>query len=272
MFVDSHAHLNFSDFDQDREAVYQRCCDQKMTVINVGTNARTSTEVVALAGNEPLFFASIGIHPAEVSELMQKDDSLAREFQQISSLAQSPKVVAIGEVGLDYYRLTENIEKHQRAQKEYFIKHVELALSHNLPLIVHGRGQQTRPYEVYDDILECLDVYPEITGVAHCFGGDIELAQKYTDRGFFIGVTGIITFKNNIDALREVVRLVPLEKLLIETDCPYLAPEPHRGKRNEPSYVQYVAEKIAEIRGVDVDTVIQQTTLNAQRLFNLSQV
>lgn len=270
MLVDSHAHLNFSDFDQDREAVYQRCRDQKMIVVNVGTNAQTSKEAVALAQSEPSFFASVGIHPAEVSDLLDKADILASVFELVTALAQQEKVVAIGEVGLDYYRLTENIEAHQQAQREYFIKHIELALSRQLPLIIHGRGQQASPYVVYDDILDCLDPYASITGVAHCFGGDVELAKKYTDRGFFIGVTGIITFKNNVDALREVVRVIPLEKLLIETDCPYLAPEPYRGKRNESSYVRYVAEKIAEIKNIDVTTVVEQTAHNAQQLFKFS--
>jgi TatD DNase family protein len=267
MIVDSHAHLNFSDFDQDREAVYQRCRDQNMIVVNVGTNAQTSKEVVTLAHSEPSFFASVGIHPAEISELLGKNDILVDAFEHITALAQKEKVVAVGEVGLDYYRLINDVEAHQQLQKEYFIKHIELAVSRQLPLIIHGRGQQARPYAVYDDILDCLAPYTDIAGAAHCFGGDVELAQKYAERGFFIGVTGIITFKNNVDVLREVVRVIPLEKILIETDCPYLAPEPYRGKRNESSYVHYVAEKIAELKNINTATVVEQTTYNAQQLF-----
>lgn len=270
MLIDSHAHLNFSDFDSDRGDVYQRCREQGTAVINVGTNAQTSAEVVDLAAQEQSFFASVGIHPAEISELSQKDNALKQEFERISVLASKPKVVAVGEIGLDYYRLTDNMGAHQKIQREYFIRQIELALQHDLPIIIHGRDRQNDPYGVYYDILNCLAPYTGTRGVAHCFGGDVDVAHKYIESGFLIGVTGIITFKNKTDVLREVVRTVPLNKLLLETDCPYLAPEPYRGKRNESSYVRYVAQAIAAIKNIDVATVIEQTTRNAQQLFKLS--
>ncbi|MBI5765991.1 TatD family hydrolase [Candidatus Falkowbacteria bacterium] len=287
MLTDSHAHLNFRAFDNDRDEVIARCQKREMAVINVGTQLATSQKAIAIAqdfsavgGN---FFATVAIHPIYVGkyqcdpreskehELFEKMN-LPEIFEEISKLANESGVVAIGETGFDYFRLARDIEKNKLLQKEYFLKHLDLAQKNNLPVILHCRGNQENPHDAYLDVLDIIKEKfkacpANAGGVIHCFGADLEIANKFIGFGFYIGLTGIITFAKKAEEIQEVARLLPLDKILIETDSPYLAPEPYRGKRNEPIYVEYVAQKIAELKHLSLEEVVAATAKNAEKLF-----
>lgn len=284
MLVDSHAHLNFQAFNQDLAEVVSRCQQKDMAVINIGSQSETSQRAIAIAQDgsyqQARFFAAVGIHPihlggSELDLLETKEaesrhsKSAAEMFEDISKLVDKPKVVAIGETGLDYFRLADDDQKTKDIQREYFVRQIELAKKNDLPLVLHCRGSKDDPFTAYDELLEILTDYPDVGGVIHCFGADSAMAKRFIDRGFYIGFTGIITFGKKSKDLRQVAVNAPLEKILIETDCPYLAPEPYRGKRNEPIYVEQVAEEVAKLKDVSVDEVIAVTGENAKRLFNL---
>ncbi|MEK7167846.1 MAG: TatD family hydrolase [Patescibacteria group bacterium] len=270
MLVDSHAHLNFQAFEQDFPEVISRC--KKMLVINIGTQVETSRRAVELAKENKNIFATVAIHPAHIGESRldpqesgnQEQYPLEESFEIIQALAKEEKVVAIGETGLDYFHLSEGKEK----QKEYFLKHIGLAEKENLPLVIHARGSEQNPTDAYQDILGILEG-KSLRGVIHCFGSSLEIAQKFLNLGFYLGFTGIITFNKKSEQIQEVVKDVPLEKILIETDSPYLAPEPYRGKRNEPIHVEKVAQKIAVLKNLALEEVIETTGKNAIKLFNL---
>lgn len=279
MLFDSHAHLNFKLFDQDRSEVVARCQALGMAVVNVGSQVPTSRVAIKLAQENKNFFASVAIHPIHIGD--NKHDPVEDEehrqmkplpeaFEEITELSADSKVVAIGETGLDFFHLTEGREEEtKKLQEEYFQRHIELAKERNLPLIVHGRDQDIS-WPAYRRILEILRRANTSNGVIHCFGADEEIAKQFLDLGFYIGFTGIITFKKKAEALQDLVKSIPLDRILIETDCPYLAPEPYRGERNEPAYVRYVAEKIAELKNLSVEEVIATTGANAARLFKVN--
>lgn len=252
--IDSHAHLDLPEFNSDRDAVVQRALDSGVEkIITVGIGIRECRQALKLAGQYPFIYATLGIHPHNAAEL----DLGMLDF--IEQHAGSPKVVALGEMGLDYYR---NLSP-QEAQKRCFRAQLDIARSLKKPVVIHDR-------EAHADTMAILreEKASEIGGVLHCFSGDSDMARACIDMGFYISIPGTVTFKTSA-ALQEVVRAVGLEHMLIETDCPFLTPVPHRGKRNEPAYVRLVAEKIAEIKKISPEEVACITGGNAQKLFRI---
>ncbi|MFH1145946.1 MAG: TatD family hydrolase [bacterium] len=259
--VDSHSHLQSVQFDLDRDDVVNRALDLDMGTIIVGTDFPSSRQAVEMAEQYPLCWAAIGQHPAD-----NKDEWHMDCYQE---LAHSDKVVAVGEIGLDYYRLEGSqfeIEQEKRRQQTLFIRQVELANELKLPVVAHCR-------EAYDQLTDWLTKkviqFPN-GAVIHCFTGTVDQLEALV--GFpdvYIGLTGIVTFAK-AENVREAAKVVPLDRLLVETDSPFLSPEPHRGKRAEPSHVALVAVEIAKLREVEVETVEQATTENAVRLFQLT--
>lgn len=279
-FVDTHAHLSFKAFDADWADVQQRAAFADVGTINVGTQAATSAKAVHIAevfAGKPVW-AAIGQHPIH---------AVRHEFEPdvYRDLAEKDGVVAIGEVGLDYFRLNANFDdpnegetgEHQELepdevkerQAHLFGEFVMIARDVRKPLIVHVRDE-AGSFEAYDDVLAILKNTGSGVGSAHCFGGDWAHAKEFLALGFFIGITGIVTFPKS-ELLAEVVKNVPLDRLLLETDSPYLTPVPHRGKRNEPLFTEYVGRVVAKIKGVSPEDVFRQTTENAVQLFGLGK-
>lgn len=251
MFIDSHTHIQISQFDPDRDAVLKRALEAGVsTILVIGFDLETSLGAVELAEKHENLFATVGMHPHDAKDLTP---DVLKTFRE---LLHNPKVIALGEIGLDYYR---NLSPHA-VQKDAFEKQLDLAEEMEIPIIVHNR-------DAYMDILPILEARQrQIQGVLHCFTGDVELMHRSIEIGFYIGIGGIITYPNAKD-VQAVAREVPLERLLIETDCPWLAPQSWRGKRNEPAYVRAVAEKIAELRETSVGTIGEITTKNFNLLF-----
>ncbi len=251
MFIDSHTHIQISQFDPDRDAVLKRALEAEISsILVIGFDLETSLGAVELAEKYENLFATVGMHPHDAKDLTP---DVLKTFRE---LLNHPKVIALGEIGLDYYR---NLSPHA-VQKEAFEKQLDLAEEMEIPIIVHNR-------DAYVDILPILEARRgQIQGVLHCFTGDVELMHSSLEIGFYIGIGGIVTYPNAKD-VQAVAREVPLERLLIETDCPWLAPQSWRGKRNEPAYVRAVAEKIAELRETSVGTIGEITTKNFNSLF-----
>lgn len=261
-YIDIHSHISFPDFDGDREAVIGRMKERNIWAIDVGVDFENSRKASENSAANQNIFASAGLHPSDTaSEIFDK--------AAYRKLFANHKVVAVGECGLDYFRLHENnqasqklkVESGKERQEEIFKKHIELAIELNKPLIIHCRL-------AHDDVLDILNSYrsPMLRGDIHFFSGNWKQAQKYFDFGFLISFTGVITFTRDYD---EIIKQSPLEKIMIETDAPFVAPVPYRGKRNEPLYVVEVAKKIAEIKNISCEEVAKTTTENAIRLFNL---
>ncbi|MFA6146263.1 MAG: TatD family hydrolase [Patescibacteria group bacterium] len=261
--IDTHSHLNFKVFDNNYKEVIKRSFDNGVkAIINIGTDLKSSEKVLAIANEFQNCYAAVGLHPTDI----EKENFDPKKYIDLVN-SNPDKIKAIGETGLDYYHITNNAEREK--QKEIFKKHLELAQKLNLPIILHCRGSKENPKDAYLDLLSIISVSPFIPqGVIHCFTSDLEIAQKFLDLGFHLGFTGVITFKN-AHSLLEVVKNVDLKRILIETDSPFLAPEPHRGEQNEPSYVRFVAEKIAEIKELPLKEVIEITGQNAIKLFKL---
>ncbi len=255
MLFDTHAHLNDARFDEDRAQVIQRAKDNGVSlIVNVGYNHETITETIQLAETYDWIYAAVGWHPNEAHRC--DDQALSR----IEELAKThPKVVAIGETGLDYYRDYASPE----VQQIVFRRQIELAKRVKKPLVIHNR-------EASHDVVAILqeEGAEQVGGVMHCFSGDEALARQCLELGFYISFGGPLTFKN-AGKLREVARFVPLDRILIETDCPYLAPHPLRGKRNESAYVRYVAEELARLYQLELDEIGRITLENGKRLFGL---
>ena len=256
MLIDTHCHLDFDRFDKDRDEVVQRAADAGVTQIVVPAldldNCRT---VLALTEKYEGVFAAVGIHPNSSADWQDSWVGALRD------LAQHPKVVAIGEIGLDYYW-----DKSPKAvQHRALGRQLELAAELDLPVIIHNRESSA-------DVIQLLSESPlvgrENPGVLHSFSGDWETAVSALDLGYYLGFTGPVTFKK-ADDLREIAQKVPDDRILVETDAPFLTPHPYRGKRNEPAYVAYVAEQLAKERGVETAVFAQQTTENARRLFSV---
>lgn len=265
MLIDSHAHLNFAAYQDDREEVIKRCQDKGLRVINVGAQFATSKLAVKLAQQYDFLYATVGLHPIHVFD----EEFNIDEYQKLIDGQQ--RVVAIGECGYDYFYIKEsgkNFTEVKDKQTEVFLKHIELAKNNNLPLMLHGRKGEDKNANI--DIVNILKEQDCHRGLIHCFDGDMEEALGYMELGFYIGITGIITFKRKAEGLQEIVTTLPLDKLIINTDCPYLAPEPYRGRRNQPIYVEYVARKIAELKNMSYDEVVEQTGQNSIKLFNLT--
>lgn len=255
MLFDTHAHLNAEQFEEDLEEVIERAQEVGVSnIVVVGFDRPTITRAMELVEKYEFIYASIGWHPVDAIDMTMDD------LAWIEELLAHPKVVALGEIGLDYYW----DKSPQDIQKEVFRKQIRLAKKVNLPIVIHNR-------EATADIVTILkeEDAKEVGGIMHCFSGSVEVAKECVKMNFYISLGGPVTFKN-AKKPKEVAQEIPLEKLLIETDCPYLAPHPFRGKRNEPSYVKLVAEQIAELKGISYEEVAKKTTENAKKLFGIN--
>ena len=252
-FIDTHAHLYDERYNDDRAEMIARAAEAGVAqIISMGDTMAASAQVVADAEQYPTLYAAVGVHPESACVLTDA------ERTQLLTWAKHPKVVAIGEIGLDYY--WEKDPKARALQRELFVTQLNLARAAGLPVCIHDR-------EAHGDTLAILQAEGrDLTGVLHCYSGSLETARELWKLGYYIGIDGPLTFKN-AGKLPAIVREAPQDKLLIETDSPYLAPVPKRGKRNEPAYVTFVAAKIAELRGESVEEVARYTTENARRLY-----
>ncbi|OPZ93973.1 MAG: putative deoxyribonuclease YcfH [Firmicutes bacterium ADurb.Bin419] len=254
MLFDTHAHYDDEKFTEDRYEVIENAHRSGISyIINAATDLKSCEESLAFARKYEYVYAAVGIHPHEVGDI---DDIT---LLKLSELAKEDKVVAIGEVGLDYYYDTAPRE----TQRHWFAKQINLARDLMLPIIVHDRDAHQDSVDIIKSQKAC-----DIGGVFHCYSGSMEMAKELVDYNFYISVGGSLTFKN-ARKLLEVVRWIPIDRLLIETDSPYLTPEPHRGKRNDSSYVRFVAEKVAEIKQMDYEEVAEATLKNAKELFKI---
>lgn len=255
MIFETHAHYDDDRFEEDRDEILRRLPEEGVgVVINSGASVESTRDTIRLATDYPHVYAAIGVHPSLIEEL---DEDF---MEWMKEQATWEKTVAIGEIGLDYYWDKE--PEVQAKQREWFGRQIELARESNLPIIVHSRDAAA-------DTLQVMKEHhaEEIPGVIHCFSYSKEMALEYVKMGYYIGVGGVVTFKN-AKKLVEAVEAIPLEKILLETDCPYMAPEPYRGKRNYSGYLTYVRDKIAEIKGVSPEEVERVTEENARTLFS----
>lgn len=248
MLVDVHAHIDDEAFDIDREAVIERIKSENMLVINASSDNKTVETTYQLARDYDFIYAVLGIHPYDAKQ--------TENLSRIKSLLEDPKVVGIGEIGLDYHM----DDADKELQKKAFIKQIELAGEYRLPIVVHDR-------DAHKDTLDILKTYLSTTCVMHCFSGSWDMAKECLDMGMYLSFGGVLTFKNAKKSV-EAVKNIPLYRLLIETDCPYMTPEPKRGTRNEPINTRLVAKKIAEIKDIDVGKVIDRIYRNTLDVFN----
>ncbi len=278
ILIDSHAHVQFPAYDGDRDAVVRRAIDAGIGIINVGTTRGTSEDAVRLAKEyQRGVWATVGMHPSHAAGNAHHDPWELREEQdeyfdisKYRELAQHSKVVAVGECGLDYYRIKNDELRVKKEQEKIFVQHVDLALEVAKPLVVHCRPSAGGE-DAYDDIHHILNSYflirnSRLRGVIHFFVGGKDTARKFLDLGFYISFAGPVTFAKEYE---EAVKYVPLDRILVETDSPYASPAPYRGKRNEPLYVREVAKKIADLKGILYDEVAHAATLNAVKIFKL---
>ncbi|WP_300410044.1 TatD family hydrolase [Lagierella sp.] len=251
--IDSHAHLDDEKFNEDRDELLEELKKKNIAyVINPSSDMASSERVVKLSQKYPNIFAAIGIHPHDAETYKEGD------LDKLKELSKSEKVVAIGEIGLDYYY----DNSPREIQKKIFKKQLMLASELDLPVIIHTR-------EAMGDTFEILNEFKDkVKGVMHCYTGSIEMAERFMDLGFYISIAGPVTFKNAVN-VRQMAKEIPLDRLLIETDSPYLSPEPKRGKRNDPTNVIHVAEKLAVLKGVFLDDIIENSRKNTMELFSL---
>ena len=259
-YFDSHAHYNDERFDEEYpggrvQAIADARAAGVEAILNAGTDPLSSAASVALAEQYPFFYASAGIHPGDSRRIT--DEEIPAALDAIRRIAAHPKCVAIGEIGLDYHY--EDIPRE--IQLQAFRMQMELARELNLPVIVHER-------EAHEDGMNVVRDFSDVTGVFHCYSGSAEMARQLVDKGWYIGFTGVLTFKNARKAI-EVAASIPMDRIVIETDCPYMAPDPFRGKRNDPGKIYRMAEKLAEIRGLTVEEVQRITTENGKRLYRI---
>ncbi len=257
MLIDSHVHLDDPRYDTDRDEVLQRAHDAGVEAfVTIGCDVATSQSAVALAQAHHNVFAAIGVHPHESKAITE---GWHEEFR---SLARHPKVVAYGEIGLDYHY----DHSPRDVQRQRFREQIQLARGLNLPLVIHTREAQKDTITILRE-----EGAVHVGGVLHCFSGDAWLAKDALDLGFYLSFSGILTFEN-ATMLRDIAKTVPLDRIMVETDCPYLTPIPHRGKRNEPAYVQHVAQTLAELLGngsQSLESIAQATVQNTKRVFNI---
>jgi len=256
MLIDSHAHIQGNEYDDEVEAVIERARGvgvEKIIAVGGAGDMSSNTDAIALADSFHTVYATVGMHPHDA-----KDVGI-EELETLRGLTTHPKVVAVGETGLDYYY---NHSSHE-LQEQVFSSFIHMACETGLPIVVHERDAAEKAAELLRQ-----EGNGNLCGVIHCFTGNYQAARAYLDLGFYLSFTGIITFKN-AEPLRAVVRQIPLDRILVETDAPYLTPVPHRGKRNEPAYVRFVAEAVAKVRGISLEEVASITTANTQKLFSL---
>lgn len=254
MIFESHAHYDDEAFDKDREELLNSFMDKGIEyVVNIGSTISDSKKTIELTKKYPFIYGSIGVHPSETKDMNEDDIKWLKEMSSLD------KIIAIGEIGLDYY--WNNVER--AVQKHWFERQLDLAKEANLPVVVHSRDAASDTFDIIKNAK--LD---EKLGVLHCFAYSKEMAKQYIDMGFYIGVGGVLTFKN-ARKLREVVEYIPLDYILLETDSPYLAPEPNRGKRNDSTNLKYVASEIARIKNIDYEEVIEITRNNGINLFRI---
>lgn len=251
---DSHTHLDDSRFAEDQNLVIERALAAGVTgMINIGSDMASSQKSLELAQKYPMIYAAIGVHPHEAKSVMESD------YDTLLEWAKQDKVLAIGEIGLDYYY----DNSPREIQQQVFRRQLLLAKAAKLPIIVHTR-------DAHGDMMAALKAEGQgLTGIIHCYSGSLEMAKELIKKGYYLGIGGALTFKNG-RKLKEIVAAVPLEALVVETDCPYLTPHPYRGQRNEPSYVNYVVDEIAAIRAIDRSEVMAVTTNNLQNLFGIA--
>ena len=275
--IDTHAHVNFNSFKDDADIVIQRALNKGIQMFSVGSQIDTSRRAVHYAEKYDGIWAIVGLHPVhlvehhvdqqEVNFKSRKEDF---NYEEYKKLASHEKVIGIGECGLDYYHIDDvpgDNEELKKQQKEIFRKQIELSVELDKPLAIHCR-------DAYDDVIEMMHDFVQETGktpkaLMHCYLGDRKQADEFLKLGFYISFSGIVTFKNANPELREVAKIVPKDRLLVETDCPYLAPEPMRGRRNEPAFVEYTAKFLSELRGETEDELFSNVTKNAKSLFNI---
>ncbi|NCB20963.1 MAG: TatD family deoxyribonuclease [Clostridia bacterium] len=283
MFIDTHAHVNFKDYRDDADEVIRRALANDTWMVLVGAEYKTSNRALSYANKyEKGVYAAVGLHPTHLEEQLVKSQEDNNEYQFIAraeefnydtyeKLAKFQKVVAIGEIGLDYYHLdpTKDVSTAKRKQQEVFLKQLVLARHLDLPVIIHCR-------QAHDDLFVILQDFKKVYadfipndrpwGVLHCFSGDEDLAWRYFSLGLIVSFTGLITFSKQWD---DLLRKIPLNKFMIETDSPYMTPEPYRGRRNEPLLVQYVAARIAEIRNTSIENIANTSTETAKKFFKI---
>ena len=252
MLFDTHAHMNDPAYDEDREEILLGLKDKGVDlVMNVGCCLDSSKDCIAMAEKYPFVYASVGSHPDSADEV---NEDVIEAYRQMAS---HPKVLAVGEIGLDYYYETIPREIQQQA----FRMQMQLARELDMPVIVHERN-------AHDDGMRIVKEFKGVTGVFHCYSGSAEMARQLVDLGWYIGFTGVLTFKNACKAV-ETAASIPLERIVLETDCPFMAPEPFRGKRNDPGYLYRMAERLAQIRNLPVEQIWKITTENARRLYRM---
>jgi TatD DNase family protein len=254
MLIDSHAHIQGKEYANEVAAIIGRAREagvEKIIAVGGAGDMSSNTEAIALAASHPDVYATVGMHPHDAKDVGDE------EFRKLRELTAQSNVIAVGETGLDYYY---NHSPHD-VQRRVFTQFIHMARETGLPIVVHER-------DAAHDVVEMLrrESDGKLRGVIHCFTGNYEVAREYLDLGFYLSFTGIITFKN-AEPLREVVRKVPLERMFVETDSPYLTPVPHRGKRNEPAYVRFVADMVAKVKTVSLEEVASTTTRNVRELF-----
>ncbi len=274
MIVDTHAHLNFDVFDKDREKIIEKCHKNKVLVINVGIDFETSKKAIEIAEKHKGMFASVGLHPLNLDtglvKIKDKKERLEKvfDYQKYEKLAKSSKVIAIGEIGLDYYLKPKTKRKREIfkvKQKELLFEELRLAKKLNLPVIFHCRMAH---FDLVQFLKENKEVFPK-KAVLHSFVGNLEELKEYLNFGYNIGFNGIIFKKIEDIDFKKIIKAVPLEKILVETDTPYLAPPQVKEKRNEPIFVKYIIKRIADIKNLEFEKVAETTFENAKRLFKI---
>ena len=256
MIFDSHAHYDDAQFDEDRMDVLSHLKDAGVAkVVNISNGWDDLLKTLELIKQVPFLYGTVGIHPCKVSELNDE------RMEQMRDFCSGDKIVAVGEIGLDYYWMSDPKE----VQKEWFIRQLRLAKEVNLPVVIHSRNASQDTFDIMK-----AEHAGTTGGVIHCYSGSVEMAREYVKMGYFLGIGGVVTFKNS-KTLKKVAAEIPLEHIVIETDCPYLAPTPYRGKRNSSAYLPMVVEEIARLRGISPEEVERVTYENAMRLYSIAE-